>query len=365
MFMLMTALSALLGVSMFLGDNEDDDGTEQEIERRDVDESGEFLDSILPAVSEDEAEGDIPTSDADESHPSEGVGEAWPNSEDQPDEEGDIYTIPAVGTAGEDLLEIDGFRVGIDSIHVEPSSSVSELWSSPVVEFIAEEDNGTIVRISGQDVCRILEVTEVMDEADIVLLRTQGHILGSDNDDAISGTEANDTISGFGGTDTIVGAGGDDFIVSGLEGDSSIEGGTGNDTVWGGNGNEEIYGGVGDDYLLGGTGADELFGGEGNDTLTVLGGDTAFGGEGGDHFQVVAESHSYSESDDLGIIADFEPGVDQVFVEISPGESIPEVEIVSLEGNAILNLDGNPVCLFPNMAGLVDRADVTFLALDR
>lgn len=82
-----------------------------------------------------------------------------------------------------------------------------------------------------------------------------------------------------------------------LSGSDTINGADGDDVLLGFNGNDTLNGGDGDDILKGGSGNDTLRGGDGTDTLT--------GDAGADDFV-------FFRGDDIMIITDFEPGVDDL-----------------------------------------------------
>lgn len=117
------------------------------------------------------------------------------------------------------------------------------------------------------------------------------------------------------------GAGGDVFAAS-PAGDW-FNGCAGDDVIAGGPGNDLLVGGAGGDVLRGGGDADILVGGRGNDRLDGGGGaDVLVGGKGRDKF--------YVSAGDGDIIADFEPGVDRLFVD---GERVTlrEARLIGME----------------------------------
>ena len=199
----------------------------------------------------------------------------------------------------------------------------------------------------------------------------------------LSGGDGNDTISAVGFSSTISGGAGDDSI--GVEmGSSSISGDDGNDvirainadtdqtTVDGGAGNDTLDGTGSNNILLSGAAGDDVIvtdgrvaigtgfvlgadGGAGNDTLThsvevfpllpqdqAFAGATLTGGEGTDRFEILLTTGSGSfeaSADDplvfeneAAVVTDFEPGIDQIVVELSNlpfgyrVESLTEIE---------------------------------------
>lgn len=113
--------------------------------------------------------------------------------------------------------------------------------------------------------------------------------------------------------------------INALAGDDIVRAKGGNDSVWGGDGNDTLRGNRGDDLIVGGTGYDKLIGGDGNDTLmgvdpnqTNPGAgerDILRGKEGNDLFILgdsITEFYSDNGKFDYGVVADFEPGIDQI-----------------------------------------------------
>lgn len=104
--------------------------------------------------------------------------------------------------------------------------------------------------------------------------------VGTDGPDTLATSRKSDWLIGKAGIDVFEGQGGNDLLV----------GGAGDDVLRGGAAADIIEGGGGDDHLHGGSGPDILVGGKGKDKFHVSAGD-------GD------------------LIADFQPGVDRIFVD--------------------------------------------------
>ena len=122
------------------------------------------------------------------------------------------------------------------------------------------------------------------------------HLIGSDHNDSLTGDAEDNHLLGGAGDDVLKGLGGQD----------TLEGGAGNDT---------LHGHAKGDSLDGGAGTDWLGGAKGNDTLT--------GGAGADTFIFkVGEGHD--------VITDFEDGVDEINLNVLPGEESYDDLIITL-----------------------------------
>lgn len=156
-------------------------------------------------------------------------------------------------------------------------------------------------------------------------------ITGSLGNDTLDGGPDNDRLDGSLGDDVLLGGDGDDNLTGGLSNDI-LDGGLNNDILDGSLGDDTLDGGEGDDNLNGGADNDQLIGGPGLDTLTgsitgteISDLDVLVGGsidaEGNpvsdgitDVFVLGDESGSFysnAGSEDLAVILDFEPGIDQ------------------------------------------------------
>lgn len=172
-------------------------------------------------------------------------------------------------------------------------------------------------------------------------------IWGTPKRDQLYGTDENDLIRGGRGEDYVYGGLGDDILYGGWgndtitdwDGRSEIYGGRGSDRIeftrghaWGGWGNDTIsvygggwaIGGMGNDTL---SGSGALWGDQGPDTSPeqwVAGNDTlniwadadsaiGYGGLGRDKFTVIINGDGNVPQ--VGIVADFQPGVDKIRVE--------------------------------------------------
>ena len=169
----------------------------------------------------------------------------------------------------------------------------------------ADPDQGSTLAIRGQITSDGIIITGESD-GDIVDLREAEYSQSSTSlgkgDDTFTGGASNDEVSGGagddfinsnGGDDVLNGNGGDDELLGG-EGDDMLSGEIGDDTLLGGDGSDILQGGVGLDFLSGQNGDDELNGGEDSDVL--------LGGNGADTFTI---------SDDVDFIADFNEEVDK------------------------------------------------------
>jgi hypothetical protein len=163
--------------------------------------------------------------------------------------------------------------------------------------YIATGNSGT----DGIDIVRGgagIDIYDASDAAEAVFINldTISHLvpantaIGTD----ISGT-TKDTILGF---ENANGGSGDDLIV----------GSAAANTLKGGGGQDSLFGFGGKDALNGGPGNDDLFGGPGNDQLT--------GGSGFDTFHYAKLSDSGITAGTRDLIADFEPGIDQIDLQL-------------------------------------------------
>jgi Ca2+-binding RTX toxin-like protein len=96
-------------------------------------------------------------------------------------------------------------------------------------------------------------------------------IQGFGGNDTIYGRDGNDSLVGGNGNDTTHGGSGDDQVTGDGGGTNASNGGApGADLLYGGDGNDTILGGDGNDTIVGGHGADNLTGGLGDDTFVYL-----------------------------------------------------------------------------------------------
>ena len=140
-----------------------------------------------------------------------------------------------------------------------------------------------------------------------------------------------------------------DFLY-GNEDDNALVGGDGDDWLWGAGGNDVLFGDDGNDASLGG-GTDVLIGGEGNDFYV--------GGLGADAFVFSAQG-----DDGQNYIADFEDGVDKVFVEIGFGVTdFSGLTIQSnADGNAVAHFTGSSITFEGVTAAQITADDFAFFA---
>jgi len=157
------------------------------------------------------------------------------------------------------------------------------------------------------------------------------NLIGTENNDYLIGTQKSDNIAALGGDDTVEGGNGND----------SILGENGNDSILGENGNDSILGGSGDDFIEGGNGSDSIYGAS-SDNLGLGEKDTLSGGLAKDLFVIGNEFEiSYDDgnpttdgSDDLAIITDLIPNLDQIQLQGKYSDYRLEV----LDGNTIIYL---------------------------
>lgn len=108
------------------------------------------------------------------------------------------------------------------------------------------------------------------------VIKGQGLIIGTNQDNYIIGSELDDTIYGKNGNDVVLAIGGDDSVYAGGD----------DDTIYGGDGNNQLFGEDDSDNVVGGPFNDLLSGGKGDDHLVGLSGDDVMlGGPGADYFE--------------------------------------------------------------------------------
>jgi Ca2+-binding RTX toxin-like protein len=127
--------------------------------------------------------------------------------------------------------------------------------------------------------------------AGLYIIRGNGMIIGTDEDDFIVGSFFDDTIVAREGDDEVQSGQGIDQLY-GDDGKDSLQGGADNDQIFGQAGSDNLVGGLDDDLLAGGSRDDHLYGGFGDDQLK--------GGSGADYFNCgpdVDEVKDYNPSE--------------------------------------------------------------------
>ena len=107
------------------------------------------------------------------------------------------------------------------------------------------------------------------------IIRGNGIIIGTNDDDFIIGEFEDDTVIAKEGDDEVQTHTGIDQLY-GRDGKDTLQGGLDNDQLFGQAGSDNLVGGLDDDLMVGGTGDDHLFGSFGDDQLK--------GGSGADYF---------------------------------------------------------------------------------
>lgn len=197
------------------------------------------------------------------------------------------------------------------------------------------------------------------------------NVFGSAYDDVIIGSSGDNTLIGSFGDDELRGSAGDDVLDGGagadfLNGGSGVDavsyqssvfgvnvnlasGGTGgdaagdtffrvenivgsgfNDVIRGDGGANAINGGRGDDVVRGGSGDDTITGGRGNDTM--------YGGGGSDEFVFRANNGDDS-------LMAFNLAADSIRFSISGVDSLADLEVSEVGGNAVLDYGSGTIML--------------------
>ena len=126
-----------------------------------------------------------------------------------------------------------------------------------------------------KDIDRDYDEDGTQDIAGLDIIRGNGMIIGTEEDDFIVGSFFDDTVIAKEGDDEVQSNLGIDQLYGG-DGKDSLQGGADNDQIFGQAGSDNLVGGLDDDLLAGGSGDDHLFGGFGDDQLK--------GGSGADYF---------------------------------------------------------------------------------
>ncbi|MCA9051045.1 MAG: hypothetical protein KDA89_20055, partial [Planctomycetaceae bacterium] len=188
-----------------------------------------------------------------------------------------ITRIVALGSDGDDIIEIDGklnqaveLHGGAGNDRLVAGSGIAVLYG----------DAGNDILIGG---------------------RSADTLDGGDDNDTITGNAGNDIIRGGAGVDVIHGNEGNDTIDGG-DGNDQIFGDVGNDTITAGGGDDQVWGDVGNDVIRGGDGNDTIYGEEGNDTIFGdAGNDVIVGANGRDYIDGGADEDDI----DGGLMSDF------------------------------------------------------------
>jgi Ca2+-binding RTX toxin-like protein len=181
------------------------------------------------------------------------------------------------------------------------------------------------------------------------------------------GGDGDDIILGGVNADTLFGGAGNDSLDTG-QGENDVFGGSGNDTITAGGGDDVIGSGSGQDLVDAGGGDDTLFlagtggggdsdvadAGSGNDDIYAGDADIIIGGTGFDIFDFTGSNLADGS---VGIVADFDAGIDRVavvsvnFDYFQDGADVA----VDLDGNFTVDV----ILRDTNAADLTD-ADFTF-----
>jgi Ca2+-binding RTX toxin-like protein len=174
----------------------------------------------------------------------------------------------------------------------------------PSLSLIISNDDSSINRVTSllssasashgfdtKDIDRDYDEDGTQDIAGLDIIRGNGMIIGTDEDDFIVGSFFDDTVIAKEGDDEVQAGLGIDQLY-GDDGKDSLQGGADNDQIFGQAGSDNLVGGLDDDLLAGGSGDDHLFGGFGDDQLK--------GGSGADYFNCgpdVDEVKDYNPSE--------------------------------------------------------------------
>lgn len=179
----------------------------------------------------------------------------------------------------------------------------------------------------------------------LVLTRADRTSSVASDDNNIYGASTDEELFGFGGADSI----------AGNDGNDTLHGGGGHDLLLGGKGQDELRGGTGRDTIFGGQGDDALYGGAGADRLSGdFGQDTLVGGSGDDTFAFVKRT-----ADAIDTIQDFTDGD---IVELKGFTGLGGASIATtVDGDAILTVDGVTVAILEDAAATFDLGDIVFV----
>ncbi|SMO65928.1 beta strand repeat-containing protein [Paracoccus laeviglucosivorans] len=208
------------------------------------------------------------------------------------------------------------------------------------------------------------------------------NLIGGAGNDVLAGGMGNDTLNGGTGIDTASYAGsagsvtvnltltgpqttgggqGVDTLIqienligskladrlTGNAGANNIDGGFGHDVLNGGAGNDTLLGGLGNDTVIGGAGNDVIWGHAGNDVLT--------GGLGVDQFHFLAANNADR-------ITDWQNGIDRIVIHGGAAyDEFRDLNISTVNGNAVISFGGTSITLVGASAGMVDASDFTFV----
>lgn len=209
-------------------------------------------------------------------------------------------SITAATATGTIINDDQGTPVAINGLSITDNNGDHAWWGGALGDqILGGGGNDSLMGAAGSD------VLDGGDGNDLLM----GGIGGGDGPDSLIGGAGNDTAMGGDGSDTILGGAGDDLLM-GDAGADTILGGNDKDLILGGSGNDYLWGEAGNDTLVGQGGDDIMVGGDGSDQLVADGGsDTLTGGAGADQF--IYQGTGVADI----VIADFVPGVDQVFLD--------------------------------------------------
>ncbi|WP_069301404.1 calcium-binding protein [Neptunicoccus sediminis] len=234
----------------------------------------------------------------------------------------------------------------------------------------------------------------------VVVAQDTGNVAPADtlSEDAQYGSGADDLLTDWHGDVELYGGGGDDKLQGGFDGDrlsvfyggdgddtirdgdnaALIYGGDGDDRITSGHGQSEIDGGAGDDVIDAGIQTDTVYGGAGNDRLVSVGSgdsddpDLLYGGVGDDDLHAYGTAKLYGGAgadrfttyantwvEHAPVIADFNPAVDTLCVEIDSHEGMQELSDFQVEvqdfadgTGASVFVDGYEVMRVPGGQGI-------------
>lgn len=232
------------------------------------------------------------------------------------------------GTATGTIINDDqGTPVAINGLSITDNNGDHAWWGGALGDQIqGGGGNDSLMGAAGSD------VLDGGDGNDLLM----GGIGGGDGPDSLIGGTGNDTAMGGDGSDTILGGAGDDLLM-GDAGADTILGGGDKDLILGGSGNDYLWGEAGNDTLIGQSGDDVMVGGDGSDQLVADGGaDTLTGGADSDRFV-----YQGTGTADI-VIADFVPGIDQVFLDSRLGLTATEADTQTqaVGADAVLSFAG-------------------------
>jgi len=271
-----------------------------------------------------------------------------------------VFTVPILGTSGD-----DSFRGTPTSNAIDAGAGDDTVWAGK-----GDVGDDTVYGGSGDDKLGAAAGDDYVNGED-----GADTLFGGDGNDTVEGESGHDTMwlgsgddsgNAGSGNDTIGGGLGDDTMYAGSGNDTVYSGKTGDDVVYGDAGDDLLFGGTGDDSVYGGRDEDTIYGGSGNDTINGdAGDDLLFGGSGDDVLTGGGGSDTfYFASGGQDVITDFDISDDILDLSGAPAEFASVSDVVAsatVQGNDILIDTGNGNSLLLEDISLSQVSDIDFV----